>query len=633
MVKNSRLVFSVRNGCTLHEIKSSTRSQIHSFNPAIVLIIFGLIIGLILCLFIPYGAGMDEEQHTIRIFDISGLHLIPNRSGSQGNYSPSGFFSLAYSNQFFRSPALYQFDKEFFYSKIDWQNMNSGKTDATYFPVIYFPEAFVAGLAWRVFNFPIFPTIILMRLVGFLLYLLACYLTIKILPIGKWIFLVLALTPTALFQASTLSADGFTIAVCFLFIGLVLQTLWGNDKSINMNEGWKIFAVSLLVGSAKSGTIIILLLLFLLLFRKFESKRVKAVILSGAILSAAISVGWTVLFSNISSNGLNGLPSHNTFSEQIVLVLMNLNNFIPMYLKGIILSFTEIYRNIVGEYSYWGRSFNLIYYLSAIALLFAFLAETKNNRPKINERIFMFLVALICVFLIGSVIYVISYIPNHQQYGSHGRYLIPFIPILFLSWAAFINPPNWLKQIASIITISLVVLLDGVYLIGFYRVFYSNCLNTFIANNSCTLPIYQNLDVNSLFPVDIGSKNGIDQSFIPQCSVISNIEIRALPESANNNVIVKFSLFDKDNHLLRTSEDPISAVKSDRPTSFPFAKIEVNNHETYHFNLKLIKSQSSEIILNAMGIKEDFYKDGALSMNGKPIDNARDLVFQYTCNP
>jgi uncharacterized membrane protein len=589
--------------------------------------------GLLLCVFIPYGAGFDEEQHTIRIFDISGLHLLPNRPASQGNYSPSGFFSLAYSNQFFRSPGFYQFDKDYFYSKIDWQNMVSGITNATYFPLIYFPQAVVAGLAWRVFNFPIIPVIIVMRLVGFLLYLLACYLTIRILPIGKWLFLVLALSPSVLFQASTLSADGFTNAVSFLFIGVVLQAFWDKDKSISMLDGWKLFAASLLLGAAKPGTIILLPIIIILFLRKVESKKVTELIVSGAILSVIISIGWTVLFTSNSSHGLNNSTTQKTFSEQIILILQNLNDFIPMYLKGIILSFNQIYQDIVGGYSYWGRSFYLIYILFPFALFSAFLSEVKNNKPKIKERIFLFLVSFICVFLIGSVIYITEYIPNQQSYGSQGRYLLPFIPLLFISWAAFYDPKKWLKQCGSIITILLIAMINGFYLIGFYRIFYSNCLDVFNTGNSCKLPIYQNLDVNSPFSVAINSKNIIDQSFQPKCSAISDIEIRALPKFTNKNGIVRLSVLDKDSQLIRTSDVPIISVNSKEQTSFPFTAISVNKNDKLHFTISLVNSQSSEMVLDVMGIKDDFYKDGALSMNGKSMEEASDLVFQYTCIP
>jgi uncharacterized membrane protein len=614
-------------------MNSMRKRQISFINPSIVLLAIGLIVGLILCVFIPYGAGFDEEQHALRIYDLSGLHLIPNRPVTQGNYAPSGLFSLAYSNQFFRNPGTYQFRNEYFFSKIDWQNMTWGNTNATYSPIIYLPQAFVAGLAWRVFNFPIILAIIAMRLAGFLLYLLLCYLAIRILPVGKWIFLVLALSPAALFQASTLSADGYTNAISFLFTSVVFQVLWGKNTPINLRDSAKLFVVSILLGAAKSGAIVLLPILLLLFLRKAESKKVIVIIIFGVLLSILVSIGWTLFFSNFFTNGFSNLPNKNTFAQQIILVLQNLNDFLPMYLKGIFISFTQIYQGIVGEYSYWGRSFSMIYILFPIAIFLAFASEKKNDQPKIKERIFLFLVSIFCVLLIGSVIYVTEYIPGHQSFGSQGRYLIPFIPLLFISWAALFDPTKWIKQCASILTILLVVVINGFYLVGFYRVFYSNCFNVFNAGDTCKLPIYQNLDVNNLIPITINQNSSISQSFQPKCSKISGIDIRVYPKYAGINDFVRLSVFNNNDQLVCTSNVPASSINTEQPIPFPFTSVNVNKNEIYHFSIGPANSQSSQMILVAMGIKEDFYKDGAASMNGKSLKDASDLVFQYTCVP
>jgi hypothetical protein len=34
-------------------------------NPVTLFLIIGLIVGILYCIFIPYGAGFDEEQHVV----------------------------------------------------------------------------------------------------------------------------------------------------------------------------------------------------------------------------------------------------------------------------------------------------------------------------------------------------------------------------------------------------------------------------------------------------------------------------------------------------------------------------------------------------------------------------------------
>jgi len=614
----------------MSKFDSSTNKSSQFFSPAIVLISLGLIFGLVLCVFIPYGAGFDEEQHAIRIFDISGFHLFPNRPVSQGNYAPAELYSLAYYNQEFRLPAFYQFKDEFVSTKIDWQNMVDGITTATYFPLIYFPQAFVAGLVWRVFNLPIIPAIILMRIAGLLFYLFICYLTLRLLPIGKWIFVVLALTPTMIFQASTLSADGFTNAISFLFLGYILHLLLGTDRPISELDAWKLFAITLLMGTTKPGTIVLLPLLLILNHRNTETKKVLAICISGVIISVFISIGWTISFSSNSGHGLSNRVNGKTFSEQLVIVLNNLPDFIPMYLKGVILSTKTIYHNIVGEYSYWGNTFPFIYIIYPFIIIFSLFSESKNKKIQTNQRIFLFLLSFFCIVLIGSFVYIVVYIPNQQTYGSEGRYLVPYIPLMLISLAALFKTKHSFQRSASIITIILLCIINGIYLLGFYRVFYSSCLSLFSENNSCKLPIYQNVDPNNSTFVEIHSNSILDQSFIPQCDNIDEIELNVFPKSTDNNLIIRLSLLDKDNQLLRISDVHNSSINPEGQTPFSFSKVNVKSNEVYHFQLELIDSPSSTLNIKTMGPNVNYYKEGYLSIDNRKKD-ADDLLFHYSC--
>ena len=69
------------------------------YTPANLLLVFGLLFGIAFCIFIPYGAGFDEEQHLVRIFDIADFHFLPNRSAANGTASYSDFYSLSYQRR------------------------------------------------------------------------------------------------------------------------------------------------------------------------------------------------------------------------------------------------------------------------------------------------------------------------------------------------------------------------------------------------------------------------------------------------------------------------------------------------------------------------------------------------------
>ncbi|MEW6094196.1 MAG: DUF2142 domain-containing protein, partial [Chloroflexota bacterium] len=178
-----------------------------------ILISVGLLIGLLFSIFIPYGAGFDEETHTIRTVNICQLNLIPN----QGNPKTlRQLYDYSYQRRYFQTPAFDQFESEIFLAPADW-GTGLGSTFSTYFPVNLFIPAVIATIFLLGFNLPLLPVIILMRFSGFMFYLVACYLTLRLLPLGKWVFLVIAFTPMALFQAATINGDSFTIACSYLF--------------------------------------------------------------------------------------------------------------------------------------------------------------------------------------------------------------------------------------------------------------------------------------------------------------------------------------------------------------------------------------------------------------------------------
>ena len=56
---------------------------------------------------------------------------------------------------------------------------------------------------------------------------------IRLIPFGKWILLVLALSPTALFQAATISPDAISNGIGFLFIA---GSLWAAERK---EIGWR----------------------------------------------------------------------------------------------------------------------------------------------------------------------------------------------------------------------------------------------------------------------------------------------------------------------------------------------------------------------------------------------------------
>ena len=179
--------------------------------PGILFLLVGILVGGAYCVFIPFGAGFDEETHLARIWEISSLHLLANDSGKGDTlFVPGTFFDLSYQRRYFLSPALNLLQAPLVNQTIDHNSIILYGTRSVYPPNIFFPQALVVGVAWRLFDLPIVPVNIVARLAGLLIYLAGGYFTIRFLPVGKWVMFALAVSPMALFQAATLNADGYT---------------------------------------------------------------------------------------------------------------------------------------------------------------------------------------------------------------------------------------------------------------------------------------------------------------------------------------------------------------------------------------------------------------------------------------
>ena len=97
------------------------------FNPANIFLILGLFVGVLYSIFIPYGAGFDEETHQVRIMDIAFLNMLPNRS-KNATITFREFYSLSYQRRNFNDPANDLFSPEKLQLNIK-QRKYSARTD------------------------------------------------------------------------------------------------------------------------------------------------------------------------------------------------------------------------------------------------------------------------------------------------------------------------------------------------------------------------------------------------------------------------------------------------------------------------------------------------------------------------
>jgi uncharacterized membrane protein len=598
------------------------------WNPEKIVLFLALVVGLLMCVFIPYGAGFDEEAHVIRYFDVSGLHLIPNRGIENGDYTLGEFINLSYQRRNFQSPATDLLSGELFWEKPDWSNMADGTTRSTYFPLLYIPQAVVAGIFWRVFDWPVIPGVIVMRWVGFLMYFGLIYLAHKLLPIGKMVFLILAFSPMSLFLAATINADGINNGISFLFIAYFLRVFLEREAPIDAKKTRILSGLILLIGCAKPATFLVFFILILLVQCRFEKKKYAWFIIVSVLSSIAISMLWAAI--SVVTYQFPGTDGQSIMSK-IIIALQNFGDFLPDYLRGIFLSLGIYFRDLVGVYGYWvGKVPSVTYVLFPIALLLAYGYDVHESRFSFSGRILTGIAGLISLFAIGSYQFVFSYRPGIQTIGAQGRYFMPFLPVFFLAFAGWVDWKKSARIVAVWLAVALYIGAVAAYGWGLYQTYYTKCVYPVTAASPCRLPVYKNVDIQHppLFTVD--AEHTVMQSFTPECNQMNAVSLRIQAISAEAGDQAQVQVLDEKQRVLAESTFALSGSGDGKGLSVPLDFALPAGQEQLWMRFALVDGDSAHASLEVVGRSgAAIYPQGNLLVNG--VEQDADLIFWYTC--
>ncbi len=600
-----------------------------------IILFTGFCLGILFCIFIPYGAGFDEEQHMLRIYDLSGFNIIPNQEPGNKTLGLSEFFTLSYQRRFFQNSAIDLFNEQNIFTKANYDSMTIAETRSVYSPIMFLPQAFVAGIIWRLFDFPIIPGVILLRITGFLLYVFLIYLSIRFIPAGKWVMAILAFSPTALFQAATVNADGFTNGVSFFFIGYVLFIVTKNEKEIGFTNLLVLICAILLLGFVKPTFSILAFLLVIIPMKKYGSKKKTIAIIASAIIAIVCNFGWSVLVNlDINSGNVNStLSSTNSgLLGKIDVLFSQPVEFFSLFFSGFSQSAIPRYQSWVGVYGYWvGSVPEIIYWLFPILLIATIVIDSVTSKLDKKTIFWLFITFVLCVFGLSSLRAGLRAVEiltgsDRSMLDSQGRYFVPYMPLLFISLGSLIKKrilfPSWSRKL----TIFLFVTILGFYTFGLSATYYTDCGYEYLLGKSCKMPKYKNLEISNAQVVSLNNNNYIKQTFINTCREIENVQIY-LKESNSQKGMIQLSLLSTNPSKILTSQ------------IFGIDNIENGSFLTLPFNGFVEKGSEFVIDLKASGLDQstsvdlgirpnEVYK-GSLTIDDQLLEG--DLIFFYTC--
>ena len=576
---------------------------------------------------IPPGAGYDEEDHLVRVWELSAFSFIPGQMSAQEMKYPIMFRDLAYRQEANSGIIDSDFWKRYARTSLYEHGFvrRELKTKSVYSPPLLLPQALVMRVG-RSADVSILLMLYACRFASLLSYLILVWLALRWIPFGKWILFILAVSPMALFQATTITPDAISNGIGFLFIAGSLNL--AEKKEIDWQEYGKLSLLIFLLFLAKVNLTVLILLPFLLIPpARFTQKRIYILLLGATALLFLIEVaGWN-LIATTYSDAL--LANDANAGAQLRYILDHPFVFPTILLKDPFINGLAYLQGWINGYGYYfwtpPQIVSIFFLLSLGAVL---LIDSTREHMHRKYRI-VFILVFLAGYLATAVPLYLTFttVGLNQLLGVQGRYFIPFalLPVLtlasFLVTKKFTISSNWI-----IIFLAVALSLN---IVGIILAFYIPCGTTFYQTGLCYQPLYKDFSNETRLSPPISNEISVTQGIDVACNGFSELRVLLNPSKPNDPGTTRFILQNQvsDQTLLdisirnsQVSADDWFPMKFDPDWQSAgneyILKILGTNVSTDH-GMKLLYTPQSEFDL------------GNLYENGQPLKE--DLILQYGC--
>ena len=492
-----------------------------------------LIFGVPMVLLIPPGAGYDEEDHLVRVWELSAFSFIPGQLSAQEMKYPTMFRDLAYRQQ--ASSGIIEIDFWQKYARTPLYEHgfvhHEIKTKSVYSPALLLPQAIALRLLGRNAHVPALPLFYACRFASLLSYLILIWRAIRWIPFGKWILMVLAVSPMALFQAATITPDAISNGIGFLFIAGILKL--AGSKEIGWREYGTLVSLIFLLFLAKVNLTALILLPFLLILpARFAQKRIFVLLLATTAILFLIEVaGWNIIATKFT-NAL--LANDANAGAQLRYILDHPFVFPTILLKDPFINGLAYLQGWINGYGYFfwtpPQIVSIFFLLSVGAVLFI---DSIREQVSRKHRLIFILVFLAGYLATAVPLYLtFTTVGLNQLLGVQGRYFIPLALLPVLTLASFLVPKNFTLSsnwIISFLAIALTLNIAGIIL-----AFYVPCGTTFYQTGLCYQPLYKDFSNETRLSPPISNETSLTQEINVTCNGFAELRV-LLPASKPDN--------------------------------------------------------------------------------------------------
>lgn len=382
--------------------------------------------GIILILLIAYmaicpiGSAPDEEGHFFRAFEIANGYLVSKHTsndGEGGNFLPAELMN-------YDDPR----------AVVDWNDTKElvfGNT-SLYAPVSYAPQALGIAIT-QMFTNKVSVIFYGGRCMNALCCLIICLLALQLVPFGRRLLFIIITMPMTLHEMVALAPDGFTISLCLLFLTYILYLSYSKAR-ISYKDLAVLFVLGVTISLCKIVYIVLLILLFMLPERKFETNKrglyykIGIIIIAGTLnlIWLRLSVTYLVEFR----------PGVNS-AEQCKFIITHIGEYYSIVVRTIIENAISYLSTMVG--SSLGKldvPITPIIWVVVVLLLYYEMLTLHENSLSVNKNdpLILFVSFISGVALIFTSLYVQwTAVRADTIQGIQGRYFIPIIALIGFS--------------------------------------------------------------------------------------------------------------------------------------------------------------------------------------------------------
>ncbi|MHC5184883.1 MAG: DUF2142 domain-containing protein [Planctomycetota bacterium] len=416
--------------------------------PEVVFFCIALVFGLALVLVNAPFQIQDGGTHFFRAYHVSQGDYVTSRKGdSVGGKIPESAISLPGNYGHLSGYRELRVDRDTFWTDFNRPLEPKNKvfvdffTQSLYAPTVYLPQA--AGiLLGRLGEWSALKLMYAGRISALLCWIAIVFAAIRITPVFKWVFVLVALLPKSLSLAASLSADGPTNAVAFLLTAVLLRGILGNEAKLNNWDVLFIITLSVLLSMAKQVYLPLVGMIFLIPVQKFKSSNNKLVFCGLVIGAAVLATGlWTM-----EVRGLYRSWYGADAPQQMKLVLARPWEFPLIAFDTFIEHWTEFrlaFVGVLGFLDVWLPKW--VYRSYPFVLVGVALFSTDCEKPfPWPQRCWLIALCVCSFLLIYLSMYLVWTEPGAERVkGVHARYFLPLaVPMLL---ALFYNRRHKLR--------------------------------------------------------------------------------------------------------------------------------------------------------------------------------------------